>query len=144
MTDKHSTGKSTCRFIIQHIFVEFMAITMTHLMIYQCVIVHMLLLVGNDTSIAEALAAFTLECEVQTIAGNAIMQGNHVMIHMTVSLLLYIYITYAYIFGMSLFQTIQVQTGIIGYIGLYYLCSEEVTVISRMVTKQQFGFGIFF
>src|SRR5574344_2174600 len=144
MTDKHSTGKSTCRFIIQHIFVEFMAITMTHLMIYQCIIVHMLLLVGNDTSIAEALTTFTFEREIQTITVYTIMQCNDVMIHMTVSLLLYIYIAYAYIFGMSLFQTIQVQTGIIGYIGLYYLCSEEVTVICRMVTKQQFGFGTFF
>ena len=47
---------------------------MTHLMIDERIVINHLVLIGNHTTIAEALSSLALEYEVKTVAGNTVMK----------------------------------------------------------------------
>lgn len=80
MTNQYSAGKSTTCLTIEHILIKFVAGTMTHLMIDERIVINHLVLVGNHTTIAEALGSLALEYEVKTVAGNTVMKRDDVMV----------------------------------------------------------------
>ena len=75
----------------------------------QRVVVYMLLLVGYHTTIALTLGSLTREGKVEFIAGNTIMEGDDIVVHTTIGLLIDIDIAHTDIFGMRLFEAIQIQ-----------------------------------
>ena len=93
---------------------------MTHLMIDERIVVNYLVLIGNHTTIAEALSSLTLEYEVEAVAGDTVMKGDDVMVYTAVSLLLDINVADTTVLVMSLLQTIEVETGIAGYTLVYH------------------------
>jgi len=54
-----------------------------------------------------------------------------------ITLLLDIHITDTLILSVGLLKTIQVETGIVAHVCLYYLSGEEVFVICGMIAKEQ-------
>jgi hypothetical protein len=54
---------------------------MTHLMIDERIVINHLVLVGNHTTIAEALSSLALEYEVEAVAGNTVMKRDDVMVY---------------------------------------------------------------
>ena len=144
MTNQHSAGKSTTCLTIEHILIKLVAGTMTHLMIDERIVINHLVLVGNHTTIAEALSSLALEYEVKTVAGNTVMKRDDVMVHAAVSLLLDIHVAYTAVLVMSLLQAIEVKTGILANISLDYLSSEEVLVIGCMVAEEELSLSTLF
>ena len=53
---------------------------MLHLVIDNRIVINMLLLVGNDTSIEHALRPLSAEREVNAIAGHSVVEGDDIMI----------------------------------------------------------------
>ena len=80
---------------------------MRHSMIDESIVVNMLILVGNYTSVAPAFSTFALQNKVETVAGNTIMQRNNIVVNAAVSLLFNINIAYTHIPGMGFFQAIK-------------------------------------
>ena len=109
MLYQYTTCKSTCCLVVEHIFVEFIRGAMRNFVHNQRVVIHMLLFIGNDATIALALSTFAREGEVELVASNTIMQRNHIMVYTTVSLLVNIDIAYAYILMMCLLHAIEVE-----------------------------------
>lgn len=72
MPNEHSTGKGTDGLPVEHIFIEFMRIAVSHLMIDERVVVDMLTVVSNDATVAPALSALALEDQVEFVACHAI------------------------------------------------------------------------
>ena len=144
MTNQHSTGKSTTCLTIEHILIKLVAGTMTHLMIDERIVVNHLVLVGNHTTIAEALSSLALEYEVKTVAGNTVMKRDDVMVYTAVSLLLDINVADTAVLVMSLLQAIEVETGILAYKCLDNLSSEEVLVIGCMVAEEELSLSTLF
>lgn len=99
---QHPSCKSTGSLLVEHILIEFVTGAMTYLMVDERVVVHMLRLVGNDTTVAEAFRSFALEDEVEFVARDAVVQGDDVMIDTTVALLFDIDIADAAVLGMRL------------------------------------------
>ena len=99
---------------------------MTHLVVDERIVIYHLVLIGNHTTIAEALSSLALEYEVKTVAGDTIMKRDDVMVYTAVSLLLNVNVADTTVLVMSLLQTIEVETGILANISLDYLSSEEV------------------
>ena len=89
---------------------------MTHLMIDDSIVVHMLLLVGDDTSVEHALGTLATEREVNTIAGHSIMQGDDIMIESAVGILIDIQVAHAHVLRMRLLKAIEVERGIAPYV----------------------------
>ena len=69
----------------------------------------MLLLVGDDTTVALALGALAREGEVELVAGDAVVQGDDVVVHAAVGLLVDVDIADAYILMMCLLHAIEVE-----------------------------------
>ena len=67
------------------------------------------------------------------------MKRDDVMVYTAVSLLLDINVADTTILVMSLLQTIEVETGILAYISLDYLGSEEVLIIGSMIAEEELG-----
>ena len=101
----------------------------------------MLLLVGNHTTKALALGSLAREGEVELVTGGAIVEGDDVVVHTTIAPLINIDIAHSDILMMRLFKTIEVERGIIAYVGLDDLSGQEVTIVSRMVTEEHLDFG---
>ena len=66
------------------------------------------------------------------------------MIHTTVGLLIDIDIAHADILSVGLFETIEIERGIIAYIGLDDLRSKEILIISGMITEKHLDLGTLF
>ena len=79
---------------------------MWHLVTYQRVVVYMLLLVGNHTTVTLALGTLTAEGKVELIAGYTVVQGDDVVVNTTVCLLVDLYITYTNVLGVSFLEAI--------------------------------------
>ena len=137
MTNQYSTGKSTTCLTIEYILIKLVAGTMTHLMIDERIVINHLVLVGNHTTIAEALSSLALEYEVEAVAGDTVMKRDDVMVYTAVSLLLDINVADTTVLVMSLLQTIEVETGILANISLDNLGCEEVFVIGCMVAEEE-------
>lgn len=52
MPDEHFPGEGTYRLVVEHVFVELVACAMAHLVVNERIVVDVLLLVGNDTTVA--------------------------------------------------------------------------------------------
>ena len=48
---QYAAGKCSCCLVVKHIFIQFVACTVRHAVIYQCIVVHMLCFVGYYTTI---------------------------------------------------------------------------------------------
>ena len=144
MTNQYSAGKSTTSLTIEHILIKLVAGTMTHLMIDERIVIYHLVLVGNHTTIAEALSSLAFEYEVEAVAGNTVMKGDDVMVYTAVCLLLDIHVADTAVLVMSLLQAIEVETGILAYKCLDNLSSEEVLVIGSMVAEEELGLSTLF
>ena len=110
---------------------------MPHLMINKCIIIYHLILISNHATIAETLSTFSLEHQIETVASDTIMKCNHIMVHTAIGLLLDIHIADTTVLIMSLLQTIEIETGILTYVCLNDLSSEEVLIVSSMVTEEE-------
>ena len=108
---------------------------MRHLVGNQRVVVNVLMLVGYHASIALALGTFAREGQVEPVAGDAVVQGDDVMVDATVALLVDIDIAYPYVLMVGFFHTIQVKRRILADIGLNDLCGQEVAVVGCMVAE---------
>ena len=106
---EHTTRKSTCSLFVEHIFVELIRGAMRHMMGDERIIIHMLLLVCNHTAIALALSPLAREGEVELIAGDAVVEGDDVVVHTAVGLLVYIDVAHTNILIMCLLKTIEVE-----------------------------------
>ena len=137
MTNQDSTGKSTTCFSIEHILIKLVTAAMPHLMINKCIIIYHLILISNHATIAETLSTFSLEHQIETVASDTIMKCNHIMVHTAIGLLLDIHIADTTVLIMSLLQTIEIETGILTYVCLNDLSSEEVLIVSSMVTEEE-------
>ena len=76
---------------------------------YQRVVVDVLLLVGNDTAVALALGTLAGECQVQLVAGDAIVKGYDVVVDAAVGLLVDIDVAHAYVLVVGLLHAVQVE-----------------------------------
>lgn len=74
MTYQHTTSKGSSSLTIEYIFIKFIAGTMSHLMINECIVIYDLILIGNDTTIAETFCSLALEHQVETVACDTIMR----------------------------------------------------------------------
>ena len=100
------------------------------------IVVNVLVLVCNYTTVAKALTAFTLEHEIEFVARNTVVQCDDIMVDTAVSLLLDINVGNAHILGVGLLQTVQFETGIVANISLYNLCGEKIKVVGGVVTEK--------
>ena len=106
---KYATCESAYGLIIKHVFIEFVASAMRYFMRNQRVVVYMLLLIGYHTTIALTLGSLTREGKVELIAGNTIMEGDDIVVHTTIGLLVDVDIAHADVLGVRLFEAIQIQ-----------------------------------
>ena len=137
MAHQHTAGKGSARLVVEHIFIEFVARAMTHLVVDERIVVHHLVFVGNHTTIAEALGSLALEHEVEAVAGDSVVEGNHVVVHTAVGLLFYIDIAHTAVLDVGLLQAIEVETGILAHESLDNLGGEEVAVVGSMVAEEE-------
>ena len=114
-----------------------MAGAMTYLVVDKGIVIYMLFLVGYHTATEVTLSPLALQFKVHLIASQPIMQGNDIMVETAIGFLLNIKITHAHILVMRLFQTIQVERGILAHIRLNNLGGQELAVIGGMVTEKQ-------
>ena len=108
------------------------------------VVVDVLLLISDHTTVALTLGTLTRKSQVELVAGDAVVQSDDIVVHPTVSLLVDIDIAQAHILIMGLFEAIEIERGILTNIGLNHLCGEEVTVVSSMVAEKHLNFGTLF
>ena len=109
----------------------------------ECIVIDMLLLVGNDASVALALGSLARESEVQTVAGDAVVQGNDVVVDAAIGLLVNIYIADANILIVCLLQAVEVEGGVLSHVGLDDLRGQEVAVVGSMVAEEHLELGSF-
>ena len=55
LTNQDAAGKGSHGAVVQHIFIQLVALAVGNLMVYEGVIVHMLRLVSNDTAVEDNL-----------------------------------------------------------------------------------------
>lgn len=110
---------------------------MAHLMVDKCVVVDVLALVGNDAAITPAFGPLTLEGKVKHVARDAIVQCNDIVINTAVGLLVYVDIAHPRVLGRCLLQAVKVKTGVLTHEGFYHLRTQEVAVVSGIVTEQE-------
>ena len=114
---------------------------MSHLMVYQCVVVHMLVLVGNDAPIAVAGSSFTLEHELKHIAGDAVLQRDDVMVDTAASPLLYVDIGQPYVLAVGCLEAIEIQRRSLAHVSLYNLRAKKIAVVGGIVAKEELRLG---
>ena len=102
LSHEHLACKGTCSLVVEHILIEFLAVAVSGLMVNQGVVIHMLLLIGDDTSVEHTAGSLTAEGEVSLVAGNAVMQDDDSMVHPAIGLLLDIEVAHALVFGVCL------------------------------------------
>ena len=121
-----------------------MTIAVRHGVIDESVVVNMLIPISNHTSVAPAFGTLAFQNKVETVACNAIMQRNNIVVYAAVGLLLNINIANTHVFDMGFFQAIQVNSGILANVNLNNLRAKEVAIIGRIVAEKEPGVGPFF
>ena len=116
---------------------------MRHLVRDERVVIHMLMLIGNDTTIAVAFRPLAREGEVELVTGDAVVQGDDVVVDPTVGLLVDIYITHAHVLGVRLLHAVEIQRCVLTHVGLDDLRSQEVAVVGGMVAEEHFQLSPF-
>ena len=106
---EHTAREGARRLVVEDVLVELAGRAVGHTVGDEGVVVDMLLLVGDDTAVALALGALAREGEVETVAGGAVVQGDDVMVHAAVGLLVDVDVAEAYILMMCLLHTIEVE-----------------------------------
>ena len=134
---QHAAGKGAGGLVVEHILIEFVAGAVGRLMDNQRVVVNMLLLVGNDASVTFTLGTLARERQVKLVAGDAVVQGYHVVGDTARALLVDIDIAHAYILMMGLLQAVEVEVSTSAHKGLDDLCGQEVAVVGGMVAEEQ-------
>ena len=105
---QYPSGKGTGSLVVEHILVEFVRGAVGYPMGDKRIVVHMLLLVGDDATITMTFGTFAREGQVKLIAGDAIVQRDDVMRDATVGLLVDIDIADAHVLVVCLFQAVEV------------------------------------
>ena len=144
MFHKHTASKGASGLVVEHIFIEFVTRTVRGTMGDKRIVVHMLLLVSNDTAIALALGTLTRKCQIELVACNAVVQCDNIVVDTTISLLVDIHIARAYIFIMCLLQAIEVKRSILTHKGLDDLRGQEAAVAGGVVAEEHLQLGAFF
>ena len=121
MLHQHTPGKSPCGMVIKHVLIELVRRAVGHTVGNQRVVVHVLLLVGDDAAVALALCPLAREGQVELVAGDAIMERDGVVVHPAVTLLVDIDVAHAYILIVGLLQAVEVERGTLADVGLYDL-----------------------
>ena len=101
LAHQNTAGKSTYGLIVEHIFIELVAGTVAHTVINQGVVIHMLLLVGNDTTVEVSLGTLARKGHFTTVTGQSVVQSDGIERHVAVGLLVYIQIAEAFVLHMS-------------------------------------------
>ncbi len=109
---------------------------MRHLVRDERVVIHMLMLIGNDTTKAVAFRPLAREGEVELVAGDAVVQGDDIVVDPTVGLLVDIYITHAHVLGVRLLHAVEIQRCVLTHEGFDNLCSQEVAVVGGMIAEE--------
>ena len=144
MFNQHPSSKGTRGIVVEHIFIEFVAVAVGDVVDNKRIVVYMLLLVGNDTAAQPALCTLAAEVQVESVTSGAIVQGDDIVGDMAVGLLLHIDIANAGVLHMSLFQAIEVNGRARHGKHLGDLRGEKMQVVGRMVTEQQRHRATFF
>ena len=93
------------------------------------VIVHVLLLIGDDTTRQTTLGTFSAEHLERVVAGDAVVQCDDIMVDPAAGLLLDVDVAQANILFVGLFHAVEIQASVVSYIGFNDLCGQEVTVV---------------
>ena len=133
---QYTSSKSAYGLVVKDIFIELVRSAMRGLMDDKRIVIDMLLLIGNHTTVAAAFSSLARESEVEFVASDTVVQRDDVMVHTTVALLVDIDIADANVLSVRLFEAIEVERGILTHIGLDDLRSEEITVVGRMVAEE--------
>ena len=141
MAHKHLSGEGSHSLFVEHILVQLVALAAAHLMVDERVVVHVLLLVGDDASREVTLRTFALEDEVGAVAGHSVVERYHVVVHAAVGLLRDEHVAHPHILGVGLLQAVEVESGVVGHVCLDYLGGEEALVVGCMVAEQQLYLG---
>ena len=99
MTHQHSAGKGSRGALVENVFIQFVARTVSHAMIYQRIVVNMLFLVGYNTSAEVTLGTLTCKHKVGAVACYAVVQRYYVMVNSAAALLLNEQIAHANVFA---------------------------------------------
>ena len=73
--------------VVEHILVELIARTIAHCVVDDGIVINVLMLIGNYTTVQETFAAFTTESQIEFVAGYSIMKRDNVVRHTTIALL---------------------------------------------------------
>ena len=73
--------------VVEHILVELIARTIAHCVVDYGIVINVLMLVGNYTTVQETFATFAAESQIELIAGYSIMKRDNVVRHTAVALL---------------------------------------------------------
>src|SRR5574344_2531650 len=130
-----SSCKCSNGIFVEHVLVEFCAGAVGHLMTDERVVIYMLFLVGNHTAIASTFCTFASKGEIKAVACHTIVKGYHIVVDTAISLLLDIDIADTYVLVVCLFQTIEVERGIVANKCFDDLCGKEIAVIGCMVAE---------
>ena len=116
---------------------------MSGTMVNDCIVVHMLTLVGYDTPAKVTFRPFTVENKIGTIACDTVVQRYDVVIDAAVGLLVDIHIAHSDILCMSFLKALELQMRTLSHTCLHHLCGKEIAIIGSMVTEEQFNLGVF-
>ena len=75
MFHQNATSKGSHGLVTKNVFIEFVRSAMCRLMNNERVVIDMLLLVGNHTTITSALGSLAREGEVETVTSDTVVEG---------------------------------------------------------------------
>ena len=144
MLHEHASGKGAGGLFVEHVLIELVARAVGRTVGDKGVVVGVLVLVGNHGAVAGALGSLAREGQVELVAGGSVVQGEHVVAHAAVGLLVDVDVAHAHILVVGFLQTIEVELGILTHEGFDDLGGEERGVVGSMVAEQQLGLGSLF
>ena len=143
-TYQYQTGKSSHRLIVKNIFKQLIAGTIRHGMIYRGIIVHVLVFISNGHTTKIDLGTFTGKGNFCRITGCPVMKCHSIKQYIAVCSLFHIQITETHCTGMSLFQFIKIENGVLFCKHFNNLSCQEVYIIHCMIANKQTGLSPFF
>ena len=102
-------AKAPRRAVVHHVLIQLAARATPHAVVDERIVVHMLLLVGNHTSVEVRLRPFAGECHVRAVARQSVVQCEIIKAHHAVALLVDIHIAETAVLHVRLFQFVQFQ-----------------------------------
>ena len=108
-------------------------------MVDACIIIYVLVLVGNSHTAKVYFSTFACQQHFGCIAGSTVMQGHAIQQDITVRFLFYVQVADTDCTGMCFFQFVHIEYGILSGKDFNDLRCKEIHVIHGMVTNQQAG-----